>query len=194
MTQTCSWIKCTCSCKPCGDCYAIFHGTKSSLILKWNKLIIWQKTLSYDNFFKTFYSPLKAVPSCYMLLIMFNFHDIRPLLHDKSQLIMSCKLRIEHLSWCVPKYTRLVVVLQWHWYRLYSAVHRLYMCPSVPFGSSLQLIAIASVQILSAKRVSFLQVALVGGKTSTIDKRGKLFKSCLLVHREGKFVFLEKRL
>jgi len=40
---------------------------------------------------------------------------------------------------------------------------------------SLQLIAIASVQILSAKRVSFLQVALVGGKTSTIDKRGKLF-------------------
>jgi len=57
---------------------------------------------------------------------------------------------------------------------------------------SLQLIAIASVQILSAERVSFLQVALVGGKTSTIGKRGKLFISCLLVHREGKFVFCKK--
>ena len=64
--------------------------------------------------------------------------------------------------------------------------------PSVPFGSSLQLIASVSVQILSAERVSFLQVALVGGKTSTIGKRGKLFISCLLVHREGKFVFCKK--
>ena len=192
MTLAYSWMKCTCT-EPCN----IFmqYSLKQSSHQIWNETSYFCALLrrSFYLFFK--WCRILWCHNFISSVLLYGLNhdiDIRPLLHDKSQLIMSCKLRIEHLSWCVPKYTRLVVVVHLCSVTLVQPVLYCTCIPSVPFGSSLQLIASVSVQILSAERVSFLQVALVGGKTSTIGKRGKLFISCLLVHREGKFVFCKK--